>query len=116
MPVRSGQRNTKLVVQQATTTRDAHGGFVETYADDREVWAKVKKLTGRALFEAQQSKPNATHTVTIPWQTRINESTRFLIKSDLDRALHVEDVDNPDERRIELVCLCTEVSASEESP
>lgn len=49
-----GDRDTKIVFQRATVTKDANGGPVESWATYVTEWAAVKFGSGQERREAQQ--------------------------------------------------------------
>lgn len=87
-------------------------GFGETnrvwgYLADR--WASIESLTGRELFESQQTKAQATHRVLLRFESltsSINEGNhRLKFKG---RTLNITSAIDIDSRGVEIELLCTE--------
>ncbi len=50
-----GSLDRRITIQQNTTTRDAAGQPIPSWADLATVWAEVVPTGGREIFEAQQT-------------------------------------------------------------
>lgn len=64
----AGRLNTRLTLQQRSTTQDASGGQSTTWSDVATVWAFVRPLSGREIIAAQAVNSELTHQITIRWQ------------------------------------------------
>jgi len=90
----------------STTTRDEFGGFTEVFATAASVWGSIEPMSGRELESAQQVHGEATTKVTMRY------TTHAAITSRIDYGSHtyeIVDIQNPEERNIELVCICKEL-------
>lgn len=92
-------------VREEMTGQDASGAPQRSDKVHARVWAELKQLSGTELVQAQQKKPNSTHRVTTRYVANVTADLRILHG---ERTLHIENVDNVDERNIELVILCRE--------
>lgn len=77
--MRAGRMDRQVTLQARTTTRNAQGEDVATYADLATVWAEKIDLRGREFFAAQQSRAE----VTTRWRIRYREDLRAV-----DRLVH----------------------------
>jgi len=93
------------VIEAPAESQAADGSIVQTWSTFADAWASVEPLTGREYFSAQREQASAsdrirmrhldgvTHRMRVAWDGRIFE---------------IESVANVDERKRELVLMCTE--------
>ena len=62
-----GKRDTQITFTRATQVRDDFGGFTETWADYRTVWASVSGLNGREFWAAQQANAERVLIFNVRW-------------------------------------------------
>lgn len=93
------------LVLNAATTRDAHGGMVETWVDVCTVWASVEPMRAVEIMRANQVDARITHRLTIRYQGGITSAMRAVFGT---RVFLFLSVINPDERRIMLEMLAME--------
>jgi len=103
--MRAGVMRQRVAIEQATESRDAHGGVTRTWTAYATRWASIEPMQGRELFEAQQVKSNVTHKVRLRHLDGITES---MVVKHLSRTLNIESIINTHERNAETVLLCTE--------
>lgn len=77
--IRSGDLDRRVTIQSATITRGELGGHAETWTDDATVWAKVRDLSGRETFAAQQAGSTVSKIVTIRYRTSLNAAMRIIL-------------------------------------
>ena len=60
MAYHAGELSERVTIQRKTRTRDAMGGYAETWTDVTTVWALVRPMSGneRALAAQQQASVN----------------------------------------------------------
>ena len=99
----AGDRPHRITLQAKSVTRDALGGEIITWQDQDTIWAKVKALTGRALFAAQQAQSEVTASITLHHRSDITEAWRVLHGAD------VYSIDSiiPDGRRAFITLQCS---------
>jgi SPP1 family predicted phage head-tail adaptor len=111
-----GQMRTKLVYQEppASPTLDSYGQPVEEWADVATVWARLRPLSGRELYYAQQMHAQTTHEVVTRWRPGIKPTGRFTVAdgSDPVRVLNILGIADFESRRIELTISCVEPTPS----
>lgn len=78
MPMDPGNLDRRITIQAPTRSRNSLGEEVQSWSDTAEVWAEVKPLTGRELFQAQQVVEQATHQVTIRYRAGITSDMRVV--------------------------------------
>jgi SPP1 family predicted phage head-tail adaptor len=105
-----GQMRTKLIYQEASTAPDSYGDPIETWADVATVWARLRPLSGREIFYAQQVHAQTTHEVVARYIAAIKPTGRFTVAdgSNPARVLNILGVDDTDSRRVELTISCLE--------
>jgi SPP1 family predicted phage head-tail adaptor len=87
---------------------DGDGGYTQTPATVGTVWASIQPATARDLerIVANVEQANASHLVTIRYRDDVNTTTQVLYGT---RVLKVTGMQNPDERNISLILICTEI-------
>lgn len=104
--MRAGKLRQRLMVDQATVTRDALGAPVYTWNKVGERWAGLEPLSGREFFSAQQLQSDVTHRVTIRYDHDLDPMYyRFRYQG---RIFNIDSVLNIDERNREMQCMCRE--------
>jgi SPP1 family predicted phage head-tail adaptor len=74
-------------------------------------WAAIRALSGQEMDKAQQIAQKVSHLVTVPYQPGIQESmTIGLNEGGTTRIFQIEDVEDPDERHVELRIMCFEIN------
>lgn len=68
----------RVVIQRYKATQDEYGQPIQTWIDVAAVWANVEGLSGRELFEAQQTRAEADHRVTIRYRDDITPTMRIV--------------------------------------
>lgn len=91
-----------------TAVSDGDGGYTQTPAAIGTVFASIQPATARDLerIVANVEQSNASHLVTIRYRDDVDTTTQVLFGT---RVLKVTGVQNPDERNISLVLVCTEI-------
>ncbi len=69
-------------------------------------WSSIVTLSGREAILARQVYPTATHRIGMRWVKGLDTADKMTLGS---RTFNIEDMDNVDQRNIELVFTCTEV-------
>lgn len=88
-----GKLNRRILLQRRVSTRDAIGGEVYTWVDDRTVWAGVEPLTGRELIAAQAKHIEITMRFRIRYQREVTANWRLVWEDQIFNILSVTDVD-----------------------
>jgi SPP1 family predicted phage head-tail adaptor len=77
----------------------------------KDSWAAIRALTGQEIEKAQQIVQRASHLVTTPYQPGVLESmTIGMYEGSVLRMLQIADIEDPDERHVELRMLCFEIN------
>lgn len=76
--MRAGNLDRQLTIQSATTTQDASGQEIETWATVATVWAARKDVRGSERFAAEQEIATRAATYRIRWITGVNEKMRVV--------------------------------------
>lgn len=74
----SGDLNQRIVIQRKTQTRLPSGGFTEAWASFATVWAKVRPMSGRERYQADQVEAPANYRFTVQRRTDYDESMRIV--------------------------------------
>lgn len=93
------------------TPANAAAGVVESaYV---ESWAAVRGLQGREIDKAQQIGQSASLMVTVMYQPGIMASMIIgIIDRGTTRRLQILDIEDPDERQVELRIMCSEIGTN----
>ncbi len=76
-------------------------------------WAAIRGLQGRELDKAQQIGQQASHLVTVPYQPGVQASMVIqLNEAGSTRTFQIVDIEDPDERNIELRLMCSELGSN----
>lgn len=87
----AGRFDTRVKVQRATETVDAHGGVVSTWATVGKRWAAVEPLSAREIFTSDRVASDANVKVTLREAVDSLDSTyRFVTEDAAARTLNVE--------------------------
>ena len=96
MVVLTGDMDKKVAVQKYTETSDAIGGFIETWATENLVWAKITPLSGKERDDADRTHSTTSHRITMRFYSPgIVPRDRILWDS---REFYITAVINPGER------------------
>lgn len=108
----AGGRSVKLKVQANPRPSDGSGGFDNTsvaWADKFEIWAKMKKSSGREVFANRQTETRNLYKFTMDFPLGgdvVLTTDRLLV--DGTRAFNIHSVENVDQRNRELVVIAEE--------
>jgi SPP1 family predicted phage head-tail adaptor len=112
MATRGQKRHMVTLQNPGADVPDADGGYTQTWTalSPSPVYAEIKPATARDLerVTANAVQSTATHLVSIDYHSGVTTETRVGFGT---RVLQVTSVQNPDERNIELLLVCTEVVA-----
>ena len=104
--MKAGTLRHRIEIQQDRgTSQDDYGQPEETWRTCAKRWAEVLDLSGRELERAQQTFAEAT--VQVKMRYNADLTTRHRIKHG-SRILAINHVSNPDGRKQETLCLCSE--------
>lgn len=105
--MRIGPLRHRVEVQEATETRNSHGGVVRGWATiaDGKLWASVDPLTGREFFEAQRVDSDVSLKVRMRYDDRVTTSHK--IRHD-GRDLQIVSVLNQRDINKSMLLMCKE--------
>ncbi len=86
--------NKRIEIQALTETPDGGGGYTSTWNTTTTVWAEIKPLRGREIFESLQVQKEASFTFTIRYKLGVTTKMRIKYGS---RVFNIRAVINPDE-------------------
>ncbi len=105
--MRAGDLRHRIEIGRYVEGKDEWGDpLPPTWQTVATVWASVEGLSGRLLFEAQQSAMQSDHRVTIRYRTGIEPG--MIVRHD-GRELEIQAVLDRDGRRRGLQLMCREV-------
>jgi len=85
----------------------ATGDYVDNWQPSGALWAvAIQSAGGGERKQAATSIGQSTHTITGPYRTDVSIRARLVRES---RVFNIVDVDDRDDRHVELVCRCQEV-------
>lgn len=104
--MRAGRYRHRVTIKDRVVVRDSYGEEDVTWADVATVWADVQPIRGREYLEMDQAQADVTHRVYLRYRTGVEPTMRVYLGS---RALQIESVIRPGERRIGLELICKEL-------
>ncbi len=104
--VRAGILRHRVTIQRATSTKDALGGDVLTWATLATVWAEVRPLSGREAIEAGRISSTANVWITIRYRDDVTPLMRVSWRG---RVFEINQIENQGTADVALVLWCTEV-------
>ena len=102
---RIGKLRSQVTLQTNTQTRDAGGGYADSWAGTATLWARIEPLSGRERLAAQQIEDTVTHRVTIRYRSGVSAQQRIAFGV---RVFNIRAVLDVDERNEWLELLCEE--------
>jgi SPP1 family predicted phage head-tail adaptor len=103
---RTGEMNKYVAVQKYTKTRDAEGGFIQTWATENQVWAKINPLSASERLDTEQVSSVLSHRISMRYYSPgITAKDRITWNS---RTFYITSVVNPGERGCDTVLDCRE--------
>ena len=96
----------RIRLQRATIARDETGAEVKTWSTYDEVWAEFLSSTAKELYRAKQANAEVTHGIRIRYRPRVEFTDRVLYGT---RVLDITDVQDPQERHVEILLICKEI-------
>ena len=99
-----GSLDRRITIQQNTTTRDAAGQPIDSWADLATVWAEVIPVGGSEIFQAKQTGAEAVAKFRIRYRGDILRKMRVVYDSDnYDIADVAEDRRSRARRQFEII-------------
>lgn len=75
--MRGGRLDRRIVIEEATQTRDELGAIIETWATWRTIWAQVTPMTANDRFLSDALRPARTNKFRIRYLAGISEQMRI---------------------------------------
>lgn len=72
------QFDQRITIQQMTVVRDEVGGHAETWATLATVWAKVRDMSGKEIFNAKAVGSSVTQSIIVRYRSDIKPNMRVL--------------------------------------
>jgi head-tail adaptor len=98
----SGLLDKYITIEKETTTINAVGTPIETYAKLKDTFATIKYTAGRTDFE-EGEMPNTDVDFSIRWDTNVNYKCRIVYNSEYFKILHIELIGRKDGMRIKCI-------------
>ena len=105
LKVTVGDLRHRVTIQATTAVQDSSGSYPESWSDVATVWARMRPISGREFFAAEQAQSEVTHEVTIRFRRGISPANRLLFDG---RVFDIGAVINADERNEWMILYCTE--------
>lgn len=107
--IAAGRMRHRVQVQSPGTSQDGYGAPVQTWTPGRTVWAAVEPLSGRELQQAQQTRADISHKVTIRYYPGLAPDGRFVLQDGSGRVFNIQSIlDTTEVHRVQ-ACQCKEV-------
>lgn len=97
----------RVTLEAPVDVADELGGFTRSFAPVAHVWARIETLGASEQFVEQRLEQSRRHAVTIRWRADLTSGMRFDLRG---RKLVIRGLEDSDERRKFLKCLCEEFS------
>ena len=101
----SGRYRHRVTIQEKVVTKDAVGGILETWGTAFTRYAKIRPLTSREVFEADQLQTRQSHAIDFRFSSVVSTQHRVAFKA---RIFLIKSVSNPDERQQVTLLGCME--------
>ena len=108
MMLNAGQLNRRIAIQSLTVTRDAAGGFAESFATAATRWGRIEPMTGSEFDGSNRVQGEVTHKITLRHYDGLTSKHRLQYDG---RNFNVVEVLNPGEANTATVLLAKEVTA-----
>jgi len=107
--VMAGRLDKRVTIQSLTQVDDGGGGKTNTWADGQTCWAAIEPGTGREFYDAKQQTPELSHVVTVRYRAVTPKHRIKFVAGGVTRIFNVRYVQDPVERREQLILYCSEV-------
>ena len=104
--LKAGQFRDRIMPQVATESKNALGEITKTWADGVIVWGRVRPMSGRELFIAQQMTALVTHSIQVRGRVAISVKDRITYNN---RIFQIERILDIDERGVLTDMQCLEL-------
>jgi len=102
-----GDLRQRVTIEAPVDAPDDVGGFIRGFTPIAQVWARIERSGAEEQFVEQRLEQATRRVVTIRWRADVSSQMRFVFR---DRKLLVKSVEDADETRRFLRCLCEEIS------
>ncbi len=103
-----GDLRHRLVVERPVDHIDNNGDRLRSFEPAGELWAAIESLRFAGGFAADRQEQSLTHHVYTRWRPDIRAGMRLRTS---DRLMLIRSVLNPDQQKIQMICLCEEIAA-----
>lgn len=102
-----GAMRQRVTLETPTDAQDDVGSFTRLYAPLARLWAQIETPSAAEQFIEQRLEQSRKVVVTIRWRADVQSQMRFDFRG---RKLVIRGVEDIDEKRRFLRCLCEELS------
>ncbi|WP_442754707.1 phage head closure protein [Methylocystis sp. JAN1] len=102
-----GQLRQRVTIEAPVDAPDDIGGINRSFAPLAQVWARIETPGAQEQFAEQRLEQAKRCVVTIRWRGDVTSQMRVLFRG---RVLIVRSVEDRDETRRFVTCLCEEIS------
>jgi SPP1 family predicted phage head-tail adaptor len=102
-----GQLRQRVTLQAPVDAPDDIGGAERSFTSFAQVWASVETRGSQEQFTEQRLEQSRRFAVTIRWRNDVTSQMRIVLRG---RLLVIRSVEDRDETRRFLTCLCEEIS------
>lgn len=100
--MKAGQLDQRVTVERFTSTTDAWGTPIESWAPLFTCWAAVEPLAGREYIAAQAAQSEVTAKIRIRWRPDVDSQVRVVHRG---KTYDVESVIDPRSERKDLILM-----------
>lgn len=102
-----GDMRQRVAIEAFDDAPDDIGGFVRSFKPLADAWAKIELLGSSEEFSGQRLEEARRYAITIRWRADLKSQMRFLYRG---RAFLIRGVEDRDETRRFLTCICEEIT------
>ncbi|WP_424361444.1 phage head closure protein [Methylocystis parvus] len=102
-----GQLRQRVTLQAPVDAPDDLGGAERSFSSFDRVWARIETRGSREQFTEQRLEQSRRFAVTIRWRNDVTSQMRIVLR---ERILVIRSIEDQDETRRFLTCLCEEIS------
>jgi SPP1 family predicted phage head-tail adaptor len=103
----AGDLRERVSIQQVSTTRDAMGGEIQSWANLGTFWAQVAPMSAGEQYRRQQVQSSANWKITIRYNAEVTPQMRVRWQG---HVFLVKGITNPDARKRFLELACEELA------
>lgn len=107
--IRTGDLRHRAELQKKEQTSDGAGGWTTTWVKDRDLWCRIRPISGSQQLENMRAETTVSHEIYARYATDLTKNKRIVYRG---RAFLIEAAWTPEERREFIHMVATEGAAT----